>query len=91
LRNVLSGSISRALIGADIDPAAYEGDLEGTPCFLGCSDSDPHIPVERVHVTADVLDGLNGDVERCIYEGMGHGINEDELDYVRGMVADLVE
>lgn len=84
-------AFSGGLIGESVDPDDFEGDLDGTPCFLGCSDSDPHIPVERVRATAAVLDRLNGDVETRIYEGMGHGVNDDEREYVRGMVADLID
>jgi phospholipase/carboxylesterase len=84
-------AFSGGLIGESVDPDDFEGDLDGTPCFLGCSDSDPHIPVERVRATAAVLDRLNGDVETRIYEGMGHGVNDDEREYVRGMVADLLD
>ncbi|MUW14993.1 phospholipase [Halorubrum sp. CBA1125] len=80
---------------AGVDGAAEEerddaeGPLAGTPVFLGCSDVDPHIPEERVHETADVLAALGGDVDTRIYEGMGHGINEDEVDAVSALVADL--
>jgi phospholipase/carboxylesterase len=45
--------------------------------------------LERVHETEEVLSGMGADVEERIYEGMGHGVNEDELEYVAGMVADL--
>lgn len=83
-------AFSGGLIGEAVDPGAFEGDLDGTPYFIGCSDSDPHIPEERVHVTADVFEGLNADVEKRIYEGMGHGVNADEREYVDGMVADLL-
>jgi phospholipase/carboxylesterase len=51
---------------------------------------DPHIPEQRVHETAAVFEQLGGEVETRIYEGMGHGVNQDELDYVGGMVADLL-
>jgi len=94
-------ALSGGLIGESIDlddyvshaAAAVDGDpadaLAGTPAFLGCSDVDPHIPEERVHETADVLAALGGNVETRIYEGMGHGINE-EGDGVRlEMVANL--
>ena len=82
-------ALSGGLIGEDVDPSEYYGDLEGTPAFLGCSDVDPHIPVERVHETADVLDTLAGDVTVRIYEGMGHGVNDDELKIIAGMVDGL--
>jgi phospholipase/carboxylesterase len=84
---VLSGGV----IGPEGKEMDYEGDLEGTPVFLGCSDTDPHIPEERVHETADVFEGMGADVTTRIYEGMGHGVNEDEIDHVSGMVENLVE
>jgi phospholipase/carboxylesterase len=83
-------ALSGGLIGEEIDPDDYEGDLAGTPAFVGCSDVDPHIPAERVDVTAEVLERIGGDVEKRIYEGMGHTVNEDEAEYVSGMVADLL-
>ncbi|UPV74551.1 alpha/beta hydrolase [Halorussus limi] len=82
-------ALSGGVIGPDGTPRDYDGSLDGTPVFLGCSDSDPHIPLERVHETRDVLEDLGGDVEERIYEGMGHGINEDEMEYVRNLVADV--
>ncbi|ARS91758.1 alpha/beta hydrolase [Natrarchaeobaculum aegyptiacum] len=87
-------ALSGGLIGESVDPDEYlaaDDRLEGTPAFLGCSDVDPHIPVERVHETADVLEALEADVTTRLYEEMGHGVNEDELDVVAGMVAALLE
>jgi len=83
--------LSGGLIGEEIDPEDYEGDLEGTPVFFGCSDVDPHIAAERVRVSADVLERLGGDVTTRLYEGMGHGVNQDEVEFVSEMVADLLE
>ncbi|MFB6165129.1 MAG: alpha/beta hydrolase [Haloarculaceae archaeon] len=83
--------LSGGLIGETVDPAEYEGSLDGTPAFLGCSDVDPHIPEDRVHETADVLRQLDADVTVRIYEGMGHGVNQDEIDFVSEMVARLVD
>ena len=68
--------------------ADADGDLEETPAFLGCSDVDPHIPEQRVHETADSLEALGAAVTVEIYPGMGHTVNEDELERVAGVVAD---
>jgi predicted esterase len=83
-------ALSGGVIGPDGTPRDYEGSLDGTPVFLGCSDRDPHIPLERVHETRDVFEELDADVEERIYEGMGHGVNQDEVEYVSGMVDRLV-
>jgi phospholipase/carboxylesterase len=82
---------SGGLIGPEGTPRDYEGSVEGTPVFVGCSDRDPHIPIERVHETAEVFEDLDGDVTERIYEGMGHTINEDEIGFVADMLAELVE
>lgn len=83
-------ALSGGLIGQRIDADDYAGDLEATPVFFGCSDVDPHIPAERVHESAAVFDRLGGDVETRLYEGMGHGVNDDEIEYVSALVADLL-
>ncbi len=82
-------ALSGGLIGPEGTPREYDGTLDGTPVFVGCSDVDSHIPLERVHETTAVLDRLGADVTERIYEGMGHGINEDELEHVSGMVRAL--
>ncbi len=79
-------ALSGGLIGPEGTEFDYEGSMDGTSVFLGCSDSDPHIPLERVHGTADVFEDLGAEVDERIYEGMGHGVNEDEVDAVRGIV-----
>ena len=83
--------LSGGLIGPDVDPEEYEGSVEGTPVFLGCDDEDPHIPLERVHETAAAFERLDADVTKRIYEDLGHGVNDDEIDHVSAMVRGLLE
>lgn len=78
--------LSGALIGPDDTPRDYQGSLEGTPVFLGCSDVDFHVPKERVDQTADVMQRLGGNVTKRLYPNMGHSVNQDEIDFVRGMM-----
>jgi predicted esterase len=75
------------LIGPPGTPRDYEGSAEGTPVFLGCSDIDVHIPVERVHESAEVFRRLGAQVDERIYPQMGHTVNEDELAAVRALFA----
>jgi len=84
-------ALSGGLIGESIDPDGYDGDLEGTPAFLGCSDVDPHIPVERVRETTAVLDELGATVDERLYEGMGHTVNDDELAAVSALIGQATE
>jgi predicted esterase len=82
-------AFSGGLIGPDGTPRHYPGSLERTPVFLGCSDVDAHIPVGRVHESAQVLDALGGDVEERIYPGMGHTVNADEIARVSEMLTSV--
>jgi phospholipase/carboxylesterase len=82
--------LSGGVIGPDGTPRDYAGSLDGSPIFLGCSDVDFHIPKERVHHTAEVLQRLGGDVTVRLYPNMDHTINEDEKDFVRGMMTALI-
>ncbi|MEM6646147.1 MAG: alpha/beta fold hydrolase [Bacteroidota bacterium] len=82
-------AFSGGLIGPPGTPRDYDGDLGGTPVFLGCSDVDAHIPLERVHESAEVFERLGADVTTRIYPGMGHTINADEIAFARGLLARL--
>jgi predicted esterase len=71
---------SGGLIGPKGTPRDYPGSFDGAPVFLGCSDADPHIPAWRVEETAAVLARLGARVDKRLYRGMGHTINQDEID-----------
>ena len=79
-------ALSGGLIGPDGTPRDYAGSLDGTPVFLGCSDVDGHIPAARVRESADVLRRLGGEVDMRLYPGMGHLVNEDEIEAVRALL-----
>ena len=83
--------LSGGLIGADGEARNDRGNLMGTPVFLGCSDIDPHIPLERVYHTERVLQALGGSVETRIFPGMGHSVNPDELSAVKRIMTNLIE
>lgn len=83
--------LSGGLIGPDSAPRDYQGGFAGTPVFLGCSDIDPHVPKARVDLTAETLLRMDADVTERIYPRMGHTVNEDELAFVRAMMAALGE
>lgn len=79
--------LSGGLIGPPGTPREYAGTFDGTPVFLGCSDMDPHIPVERVHESAEVFRRMGARVDERIYPGMGHTVNYDEAEAVRALLA----
>ena len=78
--------LSGGLIGPPDTPRSYTGSFAGTPMFLGCSDIDPHIPVERVRESEEVLRRMGAEVDARIYPGLGHTVNADEVKAVRGML-----
>jgi predicted esterase len=80
-------ALSGALIGPSGTSRNYGGSFEGTPMFLGCSDIDPHIPLERVHESADVFQHMNATVDERIYPRMGHTVNEDEIVAIRQAIS----
>jgi len=82
--------LSGGLIGPDGTLRNDARTLAGTPVFLGCSDVDPHIPKARVLDSAQVLTGLGAQVRTRLYAGMGHTINEDEVEALRGLMADAI-
>lgn len=82
--------LSGGLIGPDDLPRPVSGSLDGTSVFLGCSDSDFHIPAYRVDQAADFMEQLGGKVTKRFYPGIGHTINQDEIDIVRQMMQNLL-
>jgi phospholipase/carboxylesterase len=67
------------LIGDKINEENYRGGFAGTPIFIGTSNPDPHVPVERVEASADIIRKMNAVVTQKVYPGMGHTINSDEI------------
>jgi predicted esterase len=57
----------------------YDGSFDGTPVFLGCSDTDSHVPAARVEESAALFTRMGADVTLRLYPGMGHLINDDEI------------
>jgi predicted esterase len=72
--------------GDSVNPENYIGSLDGTPYFVGCSDNDAHIPVERVEESVEVMTKLGADVTKKIYSGMGHTIIRDEIEEAQKII-----
>lgn len=79
-------ALTGGLIGPTGTPRDYSGSLDGTSVFLGSSDVDPHVPLERIEETENVLTRLGAKVDKRIYPGMGHSVNEDEVEAVRALL-----
>ncbi len=78
--------LSAGLIGPDGTPRDYPGSFDGTPVFLGCSDTDPYIRKERVEAAAEAFRSKGADVDLRLYQGMPHTVSEDEIAALRHLV-----
>ncbi|PKD43798.1 alpha/beta hydrolase [Rhodohalobacter barkolensis] len=72
--------------GDTVNPDNYNGSLEGTPYFVGCSDNDVHIPVERVEESVEVMKKMGATVNKKIYPAMGHTIIRDEIEEAQKII-----
>jgi phospholipase/carboxylesterase/glyoxalase family protein len=77
---------SGGLIGPPGTSWNESGSFHSAPVFLGCSDSDPHIPESRVRETASVFDRMRAEVTTRIYPGMGHLVNAEEIAVTRELL-----
>jgi phospholipase/carboxylesterase len=76
------------LIGDKIYRENYRGDFQNTPVFIGTSNPDPHVPVERVYATSNILKEMNAAVTEKIYVNMGHTIIQNEIEIANKVVFD---
>src|SRR3954451_17953552 len=90
-RVAAGGILSGGLIGDKIAPPTVGArTFEGMPVLLGCSERDPHIPIGRVRETDTVMRALGAEVVTRVYPGGDHGINEDEVNRARQILARMV-
>lgn len=62
-------------------------DLGSMPVFIGCSNIDPHIPLQRVKETTELLSEMGANVTEQIYPNMGHTIVDEEIELARVLIA----
>ena len=74
------------LIGDTIDKSNYSGNFGGTPIFIGSSNPDFHVPVERVQASTAVLQEMGASVTEKIYNNMGHTISGDEIKLANSLI-----
>ena len=70
------------LIGEVLDETRYLGDFNNTKIFIGNSDRDPHVPLKRSEDSKSIMEKSGADVTLKVYPGIGHTINEDEINWV---------
>lgn len=74
------------LIGDKIYKENYSGSFNETPIFIGTGNPDPHVPVERVKETVDILGKMHANVELKIYDGRPHTISQEEINVVNNLI-----
>ena len=77
---------SGALIGPPGMLRAYPGSFDGMPVFIGGSDIDPWVAHHLLKEAATVFEKMGASVEFRTYPGMGHTVNQDEIDAVKIML-----
>jgi phospholipase/carboxylesterase len=80
--------------GGVIGPVGTEwvnsGSFQGTPVFLGASDIDSWVPEPRVLETGFVFKQMGADTTTRIYKGMGHIVNDEEIEFARKMIKQVL-
>jgi len=56
------------------------------PAFIGCSDIDSHVPLQRVKETTSLLQAMGARVTEKIYPDMGHTIIHDEIKLAQALI-----
>jgi phospholipase/carboxylesterase len=79
-------AFSGGLVGPPGTTWNEEDRFGGMPAFLGCSDTDAHVPKTRVDESAAVFSRMGAEVTERIYPGMGHLVHDDEIACTRGVL-----
>lgn len=79
-------AIIGGVTGEKINRDNYRGDFEQMPIFIGTSDPDFHVPMERVHATEKILTEMNALVTLKVYENFGHSIHPEEIEWANKVV-----
>jgi predicted esterase len=79
-------AFSGALIGPPGMPRDYPGSFDGMPVFIGGSDVDPWVAHHLLKEAANVFEKMGASVDFRTYPGMGHTVNQDEIEAVNIML-----
>lgn len=73
-------------MGPTVHKALYKGSLKQTPVFMGCSDVDFHIPLDRFEKSGQILSELGAKVNLKVYKAMDHTIIQDEIEQAKAIL-----
>lgn len=74
------------VIGDKIYSENYSGNFNDTPIFIGSSNPDFHVPVERINDTVALLKQMGANVTVKIYDNMPHTISQDEIELANTLI-----
>ena len=72
-------AFSGGLIGDKVEPSRY-GRQDGMDALLCCAEQDPHIPVDRVRLSAAILRQIGAGVGLRTWRGREHSIRDGDVD-----------
>ena len=78
--------LSGALIGPRGISRDYQGTFDNMPVLIGGCDVDPWVAHDLISNTATTFRKMGAEVDFRTYPGMGHTINQDEIDHVKTML-----
>lgn len=70
------------LIGERLEEEKYKGNFQGTPILLSSSAHDMHVPAQRIHDSAQLLQKMGAEVSLSLYKDDLHTIRPEELTWV---------
>lgn len=79
-------AIIGGLIGEEINRTNYGGNFHKTPIFIGTSNPDFHVPIQRVYATESILKEMDADVTLKVYDNFGHTIHPEEVEWANRLV-----
>lgn len=79
------------LIGPEGTNWPLKGNFDRTPVFLGTSDVDEWVPVERVDESEAMFVQMGAKTVKRVYRGMGHLVNDEEIEAGRCILKGIIE
>lgn len=79
---------SGGVIGDKIVRSNYDGDFQGMPVLIGCSNVDAHVPLHRVEATSRIFTEMGAQITQRIYPDAPHTVLEDEIKLTNEILKD---
>jgi phospholipase/carboxylesterase len=83
--------LTGALFGTPDLERVPVGSLDGLPMFFGIAEKDDWIPIDAVRDTVAAFRRAGARCELRVYDDEEHGVNDDEVAAVRGLLLSLLE